>query len=944
MRKLSFAVMLLLALFTAPMAHADGSGPPKGDARFSSALLSVADEESLKTLSADLLSGRAAKAEGKEVAGKKGSFSLAFWIIIIAVAALVAAPLAVSFGAAGKRLSLKVKLYNSHGSLIALALILGIAAYIYIDRLTGVSTLNLQFQELETMIFELKSAQSDIFLYGAKNEVFKEAQVKEIKSLISEYAEDFKAIHANKYVDESDLPALNAIGKSVQEYSKDLTSLLDAYKDAEDAYMKSDKSAENMFRILAHFSEKEKDSRFKGGIDDLRDTEGYKARFHAEKKFKDLESAADSFAGYVSLANTLRGRQDEASRTLVANSGEYHKSLREFVKRVADVEATSARMGKAVADIQSSIKKGMDQVGSRAETLFTEAGTASAILIFMALVVGIIPTVIVTRSITQPMKRVIGMIEEMGKGHLEERLNLGRSDEIGQMASAMDRFADNLQYEVVTALQLLSEGDLTLEATPRDDHDAIMGALKKTVDDLNHLIAGISAAGEQIAGGARQLADSSHSLSEGSTEQASALEQITASMTGIASQTRHNADNAVEASRLAGHSREAAEEGNARMAEMVSAMGEINQSSQSIFKIIKVIDEIAFQTNLLALNAAVEAARAGKHGKGFAVVAEEVRSLAARSAQAAKETTDMIESSVVKARKGSEIADKTALALGTIMSEVTKAADLVGEIAEASGKQAVAIEEVNRGVMEIDKVTQRNAAISEQTAAAAGELSENASKLRGMLSRFKLKGAGSLAPPTHVRGALPPARAKGTLQVAGGRLVKSGTGGRIKWDPAVYGVGSPEMDEQHKMFFAMLDNLQRAETSAKGKDAVGLTLDGVIEYTKTHFLSEEEYMKKMGYPSLAAHKKMHEKLFNDAQRFAQEYDNGNSASIMKLFGFMTEWLQNHIRQEDKKYGEYALQGGAPTRDGTIRENSRTKTASRNPEDVISLDDGDFSHF
>ena len=186
MKKFSFAAMFALLLFTAPVAYSAENGPAKEVTQFSSALLSVADDDSLRTLSADPLHLRAGKPQEKGAGDRKSSFSYTFWIIIIAVAALVAAPLAVSFGAAGKRLSLKIKLYNSHGSLIALALILGISAYIYIDRVTGVSTLNLQFLELETMIFELKSAQADIMLYGGKSEAFKETQIKEIKSLISE--------------------------------------------------------------------------------------------------------------------------------------------------------------------------------------------------------------------------------------------------------------------------------------------------------------------------------------------------------------------------------------------------------------------------------------------------------------------------------------------------------------------------------------------------------------------------------------------------------------------------------------------------------------------------------------------------------------------------------------------------------------------------------------
>jgi methyl-accepting chemotaxis protein len=225
-------------------------------------------------------------------------------------------------------------------------------------------------------------------------------------------------------------------------------------------------------------------------------------------------------------------------------------------------------------------------------------------------------------------------------------------------------------------------------------------------------------------------------VSNGAAHQASSLEEISSSMNEITSQTRHNAENASQANRLAMDAKSLAEHGNTQMHQMVSAMKNINESSRNISRIIKVIDEIAFQTNLLALNAAVEAARAGKHGKGFAVVAEEVRNLAARSAKAAKETSEMIESSVRRVEEGAGIADKTAQALNEIVTAASKLTDLVNEIAAASNEQAQGVTQILAGLGQVDQVTQQNTAHAEQSAAAAQELSSQARALQEQVSLF----------------------------------------------------------------------------------------------------------------------------------------------------------------------------------------------------------------
>lgn len=361
------------------------------------------------------------------------------------------------------------------------------------------------------------------------------------------------------------------------------------------------------------------------------------------------------------------------------------------------------------------------------------------------------------QGLSGPINRVVLMLEELSKGHLGQRLQLDRSDEIGHMGQTMDAFADSLEHEVVDAISKLAQGDLTIEIVPYDDQDVIRGALQKLERDMNDMMCEIQQSGQQISSGAAQISDSSQSLSQGATESASSLEEIAASMNELASQTNDNAKNAREAADLSTEASNAANRGNQSMDQMVTAMAEINESGENISKIIKVIDEIAFQTNLLALNAAVEAARAGQHGKGFAVVAEEVRSLAARSAKAASETAALIEGSVVKAKNGALIAEQTAGVLGEIVNHSTRVSALIGNISLASNEQAQGISQINIGISQIDDVTQQNTANSEQGAASAEQLASQADLLLKMLHRFTLKAgcehrarefaAGSIAPP-----------------------------------------------------------------------------------------------------------------------------------------------------------------------------------------------------
>jgi len=321
------------------------------------------------------------------------------------------------------------------------------------------------------------------------------------------------------------------------------------------------------------------------------------------------------------------------------------------------------------------------------------------IIVIIAIIAAIALGIFISRIISKPIIRLVGIAERVADGDLDVEIKSMTKDEVGLLTVAF----------------------------------------RKMTDNLNEVMGNIGTAAEQVSAGATQLSDSSMALSQGATEQASSIEELSASIEEISAQTKLNAENSKEANQLTEQAKVSAIEGNNQMSDMLKAMEDINDASMNISKIIKVIDDIAFQTNILALNAAVEAARAGQHGKGFAVVAEEVRNLAARSANAAKETTAMIEGSIKKAEGGTKIANETAVALNKIVEGIASAANLISGIAEASNEQAQGIAQINQGIMQVSTVVQTNSATSEESAAASEELASQAVLLEDQVSRFKLR-------------------------------------------------------------------------------------------------------------------------------------------------------------------------------------------------------------
>ncbi len=360
-------------------------------------------------------------------------------------------------------------------------------------------------------------------------------------------------------------------------------------------------------------------------------------------------------------------------------------------------------------------------------------GVGGAVLVSVVILI----IFFITRILTAPLQQGLRVAQKVAEGDLTEKVDYQSKDEIGALAEVINRMVDGLKVKAEEATQI-AKGNLQVQIAVASERDIMGKAFVTMVANLNDVLGEVHRAVDQIDSGSAQVSDTAQTLSQGATESAASLEEISSSMNEIGSQTQQSAVNAGEASQLATTAQDAAQTGSARMGEMVTAMTEINVAGQNISKIIKVIDEIAFQTNLLALNAAVEAARAGQHGKGFAVVAEEVRNLAARSAKAAEETSELIEGSVEKTRNGADMAEKTSAALDEIVGSITKVTDLVAEIAAASNEQAQGISQINQGLGQIDSAVQQSTATAEESAASAEELSSQSAHLKHMLSRFTL--------------------------------------------------------------------------------------------------------------------------------------------------------------------------------------------------------------
>ena len=380
----------------------------------------------------------------------------------------------------------------------------------------------------------------------------------------------------------------------------------------------------------------------------------------------------------------------------------------------------------------------------------TISNIVTIVLLVIVVISGVLLALLITNNINKPLLPLTAFLNKMGEtGDItltQDDLDIiGKfslqKDEIGQLIKSASAFVGHVT-NISKALELVATGDLTVDVKLLSNEDVLGLSVKQMVDNLSNTFGEIQSSTTQVSTGAKQVADGAQSLAQGSTEQAVSIEELSNSIADISERTRANADTADRTAKLSTKIKENAEKGSQQMNEMITAVHDINEASQNISKIIKTIDDIAFQTNILALNAAVEAARAGQHGKGFAVVAEEVRNLASKSAEAAKDTGNMIQNSMDKAQLGSRIAGETAESLKEIVVGINESSHLVEEIANASEEQKSAIEKINTGIDQVAQVVQQNSATAEESAAASEEMSSQSFILQDLVAQFRQKEGG----------------------------------------------------------------------------------------------------------------------------------------------------------------------------------------------------------
>lgn len=481
--------------------------------------------------------------------------------------------------------------------------------------------------------------------------------------------------------------------------------------------------------------------------DDTSSYDGY------EQTVKKLLTEVDSELKILKKTGAISNENYEEYATALSNWGNIGYSIMDEIKNGDREKAVDAILNDCtpalnkLVDIAIKLDEETDQLSNRSSRTTFIFAIAGIVCIFVCLTFAWTLTKKTSKkvleTILEPLHAVEDVAKELTEGNLHSTLEYHSEDEIGSLAHSMRksiRILGSYVDDIGRAMKEFSEGnfDVQPEVEWKGDFVGILDSFMQFEKSMAETIKGIQTVSNEVSSAADQVASSSNDLAEGATNQAAVVEELTATVEGVSEQVEKNAKSAKEISNRVDELGDAISESNGKMREMVDSMHEINDASQEIDKIIATINEIASQTNLLALNASIEAARAGEAGKGFAVVANQVNLLADQSAHAAKESAELIETSVKAVEKGMVIAGQTATQLEDVAENSKAITGEVTNIAETLETQTVEIQQINQGIEQINDVVQSNAATSEECAAASQEMSSEAESLREMIRKFKV--------------------------------------------------------------------------------------------------------------------------------------------------------------------------------------------------------------
>lgn len=472
-----------------------------------------------------------------------------------------------------------------------------------------------------------------------------------------------------------------------------------------------------------------------------------------EQTVKRLLSEVDSELQILKKTEVLSDENYEEYATALSDWGEIGYSIIEEIKNGNDENATDAILNDCTPALNKVVEIAikLDELTDEASSETVRNMVVCTVVGFVVIIVCLVFAFTLTRktskrvleTILEPLHAIEDVAMELTEGNLHSTLEYHSDDEIGKLAHSMRksiRILGTYVDDIDRSMKLFSEGnfDVHPEVEWRGDFVGILNSFMAFQASMAGTIKGIQNVSNEVSGAAEQVASSSNDLADGATNQAAVVEELTATVTGVSEQVEKNSQSAKEISVKVDELGNAISESNGKMHEMVDSMHEISEASKEIDKIITTINEIASQTNLLALNASIEAARAGEAGKGFAVVANQVNVLADQSAQAAKESATLIETSVKAVEKGMVIAGQTAAQLEEVAENSKVITTEVTNIAETLETQTTEIKQINEGIEQINDVVQTNSATSEECAAASQEMSSEAESLREMIRKFKV--------------------------------------------------------------------------------------------------------------------------------------------------------------------------------------------------------------